>query len=151
MTVPPPRPPYAPTPGLVTTWAHHTRQATPGTTVVIHHHTAPTAPVIPTLAPDHHDAVDWGRVRRFVRACVTPATVTGAVLSPLWARLVLPLAEQHGLAAIAGLGFMACVWTAVGLGLGRVPRPLFVVVLVATAAGTVELIPAALAHHLTEH
>lgn len=142
----PPQPSYQPTPGLVTSTWHTPGQAPAATTTVFAH----PAAVIPVLADDHHQAIDWPRVRRAVRACLTPATVTGLALSPLWARFALPLAEGRGLGAVVGLGFMAAVYTGIARGLGYSPRALVVVVLVAVGAGTIELIPATIAHHLME-
>ncbi|WP_033818578.1 hypothetical protein [Kitasatospora sp. MBT63] len=148
----PPRPDYAPTPGLVTTWSDYTRQAAPGGTTVVHHHYAApaTAPVIPTLAPDHHNTVDWARVRRAIRVCVTPASVTGAVFSPAWAHWALPLAATKGLTVAVGLDVLTALLTGIAVGLGYLPRPLATAVLVAAGLGTVELIPLTVAYWITE-
>lgn len=93
------------------------------------------------LPADHHHTVNWPQVRRTVRACLTPATVTGLALSPVWARIALPLAERHGLGAVVGLGFMAAVYVTIARAAGYGPRALVTVVLVAVGAGTAELAP----------
>ncbi|MET9618892.1 hypothetical protein [Kitasatospora indigofera] len=145
----PHRPTYAPTPGLVSPW--HTTGRTPATATpavaVLNH----PAAVIRELPADHHHAVDWPRVRRAVRACCTPTALTGLALSPAWARMALPLAEHYGLQAPIGLAFMTAVWTGIARGLGYIPRALVPVVLVATGAGTLWLVPVAVAHHLMEN
>ncbi|MFB7678410.1 hypothetical protein ACFC26_44150, partial [Kitasatospora purpeofusca] len=95
----PPQPTYAPTPGLVTDPWHvpGQRSALPPAFA------APAA--IRELPADYHHTVDWPRVRRAVRACCRPAVLVGLAASPLWTRLALPLAEQHGPGAVIGLGF----------------------------------------------
>ncbi len=146
----PPQPTYAPTPGLVTPW-HTTGPApaptAPASITVLDH----PAAAIRELPADHHQAVDWARVRRNVRACCTPAPLTGLALSPLWARTALPLAEHYGLGAVVGLGFMTAVWTGIARGLGYIPRGFVTVVLVAVGAGTLWLVPAAIATALLEN
>jgi hypothetical protein len=103
------------------------------------------------LPADYHHTVAWPRVRRTIRACCTPASLTGLALSPIWARLTLPLAEHYGLGAGIGLAFMTAIWTGIARGLGYIPRALVTVVLVATSAGTLWLAPVTVAHHLMEH
>lgn len=139
----PPQPTYAPTPGLVTTTWDIPRQA-PAPAAVFHH-----AP-IPVLPVDHHHTVDWARFRRAVRVCVTPASVTGAALSPLWANWALPLAASKGLGAAVGLDVLTAVFTAIAVATGRLHRALAVVVLVAAGLGTLELIPPAVTYWILE-
>ena len=144
MTTPPPPPTYAPTPGLVTDTWHVPRPAAPSAAVF--HQAAP----IPVLAADHHNTVDWARFRRAVRMCVTPASVTGAAFSPLWANWALPLAATHGLGAAVGLDVLTAIFTGIAVATGRLHRALAVVVLVAAGLGTLELIPSAVTYWIME-
>ncbi|MEU1421492.1 hypothetical protein [Kitasatospora sp. NPDC005751] len=144
---PPPRPAYAPTPGLVTnTW--HTPGQWPAPTGTVF--AAPAAP-IRELPADHHQTVDWVRVRRAVRACCRPAVLTGLALSPVWARFASDLAESRGLLAVTGLGFMAAVFAGIAEASGRSHRAITIVVLVAAGAGTIQLLPTAVAAALMEN
>ncbi|MCX4752912.1 hypothetical protein [Kitasatospora purpeofusca] len=145
MSTPPPRPAYAPTPGLVTDPWHIPGQRPPTLPPAF---TTPAA--IRELPADHHHTIDWPRVRCAARACCRPAVLVGLALAPAWTRFALPLAEQHGAGAVIGLGFMACFWTGVAQATGRVHRALTTAVLVAVGAGTLALTPAALAHYLLE-
>ncbi|GLW75325.1 hypothetical protein Kpho02_76220 [Kitasatospora phosalacinea] len=134
----PPRPSYQPTPGLVTTpWHTPKPPAYPtipaGTTF---HQTAGTIP----LLPDNHKAtVDWARARRAARALITPATMTGLGLAPVWAALTRSLIEESGLDAEIGLSFMCVVFALLAQLTGRSPATLTVIVLVATGTGTTYL------------
>lgn len=106
---------------------------------------------IPQLPADHHHAVDWARVRHAVRACCRPACLTGAALSPAWALFASDLAESRGLGAVVGLGFMAVVFASIAEAAGRSHRAITIVVLVAAGAGTLELLPTAVAAALLEN
>jgi hypothetical protein len=115
-------------------------------TTTVFHQAAP----IPVLAPDHHHTVDWARVRQAVRFCLRPSTITGAVFSPAWANWALPLAATKGLPAATGLDLLAVLLTGIATGLGYLPKPLAVAVLVAVGLGTLELIPPAVNYWIME-
>ncbi|AUY51264.1 hypothetical protein [Streptomyces sp. CB01881] len=99
---------------------------------------------IPQLPTDHHNAVDWQRVKRAARLqhpVRTAATLgVGIVLAPWWTdHAALPLIATYGPAAAFGLAAMTSVYASVVMANGRI-RPLVrraaAVVLVAAVAGT---------------
>ncbi|MFJ8437658.1 hypothetical protein [Kitasatospora griseola] len=144
---PPPAPTRPPTIGVSTTWPYLPQSHVPAATIPQQPFHQQPQPVIPVLPADHHHALDWPKIRRTAKAglklCCRPAILTGLAASPLYAHWVLPLAEQHSVPAIVGVALITTVYS-----LATRSRGLAVAVLVATTAGTVQLAPAALAHHL---
>jgi hypothetical protein len=130
----PPRPSYAPTPGLVTTQWHTPRPPAAAVPTQLHQAATP----IPVLPDNHQAAVDWPRVRRAAGALVTPTTVTGVALAPVWVAVGQTVAEESigGLRAVVGLAFMCTVFALIAQLTGRSPAALTVIVLVATGTGT---------------
>ncbi|NUS24444.1 MAG: hypothetical protein HOV92_09495 [Streptomyces sp.] len=97
---------------------------------------------IPTLPDDHQGTVNWTRARSFVRTVITPATVTGAALAPVWVRAAgLPLAAEYGLSGAAGGAFLAVLLVGTAHGFGYSTRAITTALLVAIAAGTLALAP----------
>jgi hypothetical protein len=133
----PPRPSYQPTPGLVTTQWHTPRPPAAAVPMPLHQ-----AAPIPVLPDNHQSTVNWERVRGFFRAVITPATVTGTALSPIWVRFAgLPLAAEHGLRTVVGGAFLAVLLVGIAHGLGYSTRAVTTVLLVAIGTGTLALAP----------
>ncbi len=146
MNTPPPAPTRPPTIGISTTWPYLPQSHVPATAIPQQPlYQQPMPSQIPVLPADHHHTVDWARVRRTVKFCVRPSTVTGAIGAPFYAHWALPLAVQHGPLALGGLAFIITVYAAVG---GAVGRFVGIAVLVAAGLGTLLLFPATLAHYL---
>lgn len=105
---------------------------------------------IPQLPADHHNTVDWQRVKRSLRALrpqhplKTGATVAaGAILGPWWTTYVVtPLIDRYGPAAAVGMACMASVYASVAIAKTRpIIRLTLAIALVATVTGTLYAAP----------
>jgi len=99
---------------------------------------------IPELPADHHQAVDWARLRRALRLnhpLRTGATIcAGIALAPLWtSHATLPVIAAEGTNAAIGLAGMAAVYATAVVTNSRLRplvRRLAAVALVAAVVGT---------------
>ncbi|MEU4120558.1 hypothetical protein AB0F71_39470 [Kitasatospora sp. NPDC028055] len=111
-------------------------------------HTPPQP--IRELPSDHHNAVDWDRVKRSARSLrpqhplKTGATVAaGAVLGPWWTtHAVTPLLDRYGPSAAIGMAVMAGIYGSVAMTKTRpIIRRALAIALIATVTGTLYAAP----------